>query len=128
MPDVKGRIKGVSVPDVPWHRGRELLFRVTIADCTVQTFRSGGRGGQKQNKTDSGVRVIHPPSGARGESREERSQHLNKRKAFLRMAESEKFETWRKIEAARLMGTFPKSVNEIVDEQMRPENLVVEFL
>ena len=67
---------------------KEKLFSVTLEDCEVQTFRSGGNGGQNQNTRDSGVRVIHPPSGARGESREERSQLQNKRKAFRRMAES----------------------------------------
>ena len=62
------------------------MFSVTLADCEVQTFRSGGKGGQNQNKRDTGVRIIHHPSGARGESREERSQLQNKRAAFARMA------------------------------------------
>lgn len=101
------------------NRKRELLFRVTIDDCIVQTFRSGGKGGENQNKRDTGVRVIHRDSGARGESREERSQLANKRKAFRRMAESERFEVWRKMETARLLDMFPKSIDEEVDEQMR---------
>ena len=41
-----------------------------------QTFCSGGPGGQHQNKTQSGVRLIHK-SGVRAESRTERSQHKN---------------------------------------------------
>lgn len=73
---------------------RELVLRVTIKDCEVQTFRAGGKGGQHQNKTDSGVRVLHPPSGARGECRDERSQLRNKRVAFRRMAESPEFKQW----------------------------------
>lgn len=42
-----------------------------------QTFRSGGPGGQHQNKTESGVRYIHLPTGIAAESRSERSQHKN---------------------------------------------------
>lgn len=73
---------------------KELLFSVTLADCEVQTFRAGGAGGQNQNKRDTGVRIIHPPSGARGESREERSQLANKKLAFRRMAAHPLFRAW----------------------------------
>ena len=41
------------------------------------TFRSGGPGGQHQNKTESGVRYTHLPTGIAAESRSERSQHKN---------------------------------------------------
>ncbi len=40
-------------------------------------FRCGGPGGQHQNKTESGVRYTHIPSGIAAESRSERSQHKN---------------------------------------------------
>lgn len=79
------QIRGVRV-------SRQRILSVSIKDCEVQTFRSGGPGGQNQNKRDTGVRVIHHPSGARGESREERSQLQNKRTAFLRMVDSPKFQ------------------------------------
>jgi peptide chain release factor 2 len=40
-------------------------------------FRCGGPGGQHQNKTESGVRFTHLPTGIAAESRSERSQHKN---------------------------------------------------
>lgn len=67
---------------------------LTVRDCTMQTFRSGGKGGQNQNKRDTGVRIIHPPSGAVGESREHRTQLENKRAAFRRMAGHPKLTFW----------------------------------
>jgi peptide chain release factor 2 len=46
-------------------------------DLKRETFRSGGPGGQHQNKTESGVRYTHIPTGIAAESRNERSQHKN---------------------------------------------------
>lgn len=103
---------------------RTKLFSVTIADCEIQTFRAGGKGGQNQNKTESGVRIIHHPSGARGESREERSQLQNKRNAFRRMGQSDVFKRWAKAQAARLRGEEP--IEDKVERMMRDENLLVE--
>lgn len=103
---------------------RELLFSISIKDCEIQTFRSGGKGGQNQNKTESGVRIIHHPSGARGESREERSQLQNKRIAFSRMAKTKEFLAWARATAAKLRGV--KTIDERVDEQMQPHHLKVE--
>lgn len=86
---------------------RQLVLSVTIEDCVVQTFRAGGKGGQNQNKRDTGVRIIHPPSGARGESREQRSQLQNKQTAWGRMARSAEFVAWRRRMVAGLP-TIPR--------------------
>jgi len=51
-------------------------------DLERQVFRSGGPGGQHQNKTESGVRFIHLPTGIAAESRTERSQHRNAENAL----------------------------------------------
>lgn len=56
-----------------------------LAECDVQTFRSGGPGGQHQNVTDSGVRLRHRPSGVVLTSRSRRSQYANKRDCLRRL-------------------------------------------
>lgn len=103
---------------------KKLLFSVTIKDCDVQTFCSGGKGGQHQNRTYSGVRIIHRASGAIGESRESRHQIENKRIAFVRMANTSKFKAWIKLETSNRLGK--PSVGEIVDKQIIDSNLLVE--
>jgi peptide chain release factor 2 len=50
---------------------------IRTEDLKRDTFRSGGPGGQHQNKTESGVRYTHLPTGIAAESRSERSQHKN---------------------------------------------------
>jgi peptide chain release factor 2 len=54
----------------------DIHIEVNEKELIMQTFCSGGPGGQHQNKTQSGVRLIHK-SGVRGESRTERSQPKN---------------------------------------------------
>ena len=111
---------------------RELLFRVTKDDLDVQTFRAGGKGGQKQNKTDSGVRIRHRESGAVAESREARTQLQNKRLAWARLLEDPVFKAWMKKKAAESALTASerreqeRRLEEAVNRQMAPENLLVE--
>lgn len=73
---------------------KKLLFTVQRKEFVIQTFKSGGPGGQHQNKTDSGVRIKHIASGAVGESRTSRSQHQNKQLAFKRLTDTKIFNSW----------------------------------
>ena len=59
--------------------------QILLNQCRVETFRSGGKGGQHANTTDSGVRLIHEPTGVTAVSRSERSQHRNKTIALARL-------------------------------------------
>lgn len=52
----------------------------------MQTFRSGGKGGQNQNKRDTGVRFIDKITGLSAESRDQRSQDQNRKTAFIKLA------------------------------------------
>lgn len=116
---------------------RTLVLSVTLKDCDVQTFRSGGPGGQNQNKRDTGVRVIHRESGARGESREQRSQLQNKRQAFIRMTETKEFKLWLKratgqmdmhrAEDLRAQALLEERVSRTVARDMAEDNLRLEY-
>lgn len=103
---------------------KELLFSVTKKDLEVQTFRAGGKGGQHQNKTDSGVRIIHRKSGAVGESRNKRSQYQNKKIALKRLVENHKFKLW--VNRMTFEITKGKSLDQMVSETMDSDNLKIE--
>lgn len=106
-------------------KGRKLLFSVTAADCDIETFCTGGPGGQAQNKKATGVRFRHRASGAVGECREHRSQYANKKEAWERMCKTKTFQAWTKLQAARIQGQ--PSTEEVVQKQMAPANLKEEW-
>jgi protein subunit release factor A len=105
---------------------KELLFSVEKKEFEFQVFRAGGKGGQKQNKTSSGVRCIHKKSGAVGEGRDERQQSTNKKNAFLRCVNNPKFQSWLKIEISVKSGEA-EDIQRKVDRMMSPENLKIEY-
>jgi len=60
-------------------------ININKADLKVDTFRSSGAGGQHVNKTESGVRFTHLPTGIVAESTDGRSQIKNREIAIQRL-------------------------------------------
>lgn len=105
-------------------KNREKLFSVTLKDCDVQYYKGSGAGGQKRNKTESAVRVVHKDSGASGSCESYREQSKNKKEAFLRMTKTDTFQKWMKLEASRAMGELDL-IEKKVDQEMR--NIKIEI-
>jgi ribosome-associated protein len=67
----------------PYSLDRETLEREVLVDV----FRASGPGGQHVNKTESALRLTHPPSGVVVTAQDSPSQHRNRETAFSRLIE-----------------------------------------
>lgn len=97
---------------------KELVFSVTAADCDWSYTRGTGNGGQKKNKTNSAVHCTHRASKAHGYAEDSRSQHENRRSAFVRMCKTKEFEQWRKLEFMRKTGQMAV-IEDKVDREIK---------
>jgi peptide chain release factor 2 len=95
-------------------------------DLRIDTYRSGGKGGQHVNTTDSAVRITHIPTGLVTGCQNERSQHKNKERA-MKMMRSKLYEyelekkkaATKKIEDAKLDIGFGSQIRSYVLQPYR---------
>ena len=93
----------------------EQSDRELLAECDVQTMRASGPGGQKRNKTDSAVRIVHRPSGIVAIANESRSQHENRVRALTRLRKSLALRVRQPVAAAEL----PPAVAAVIGKDGR---------
>lgn len=103
-----------------------IQIEIKPDDLRIDTYRSGGKGGQHVNTTDSAVRMTHLPTGIVVSCQNERSQHKNREKA-MKMLRSRLYEyelekkraVTRQIEDSKLEINFGSQIRSYVLQPYR---------
>ncbi len=103
-----------------------IVIDIKPDEIRTDTYRSGGKGGQHVNTTDSAVRITHLPTGIVAGCQNERSQHKNREKA-MKMLRSRLYEyelekkraVSKKLEDSKLDNTFGSQIRSYVLQPYR---------
>ena len=103
-----------------------IEVNIRAEDLRVDTYRSGGKGGQHVNTTDSAVRITHLPTNIVVQCQNERSQHKNREKA-MKMLRSRLYEyeldkkkaASKKVEDSKLEINFGSQIRSYVLQPYR---------
>ena len=71
--------------EIPYHHPAAIDSEQLLKNCTTSRQRTRGPGGQHRNKVETGVFLLHKPTGIKTQSTEFRSQIQNKKQALFRL-------------------------------------------
>jgi peptide chain release factor 2 len=114
----KKRHTSFAAVDVVPEIDDEIQIDIKPDDLKVDTYRSGGAGGQHVNKTDSAVRITHMPSGIIVACQTQRSQHQNRATAMT-MLKSRLYEMEQKKREAAVNAHHAQKMDNSWGSQIR---------